>query len=495
MAVYLQILGPLRVAAGDSEVDAGPRQQRCLLALLLARAGNPISMTGLIELLWGPDPPPSAVNVIHKYVGALRRLLEPGLPPRAPGSFLVRHGNGYRFTAGPETLDLLTFRRLVAEAKESAGRDELDEALDRYAAALRLVHGPAGEGLADTPAAQATLASLDGEFFDAVVTAAEVAVRLRRPSRLLAPLRRAAEMDPLGEFVQACLVTTLAAAGHQAEALTAYRSIRGRLARELGIAPGRDLQEAYQGVLTESGPGAPVRAAQLPPDLRLFTGRRAELAALHRLRDRRRTGPLVVALAGVAGAGKSTLAVHFAHLVAGDFPDGQFYLDLWTKPPDAIQSLLHGLGVRTPDLPDTFDARVGAYRSLTAGKRVLILLDNVRDAAQVRPLLPSSAGSLVLITSRPPLLDLAARVGAHLMRVEVPDRRTARELLERRLADLPQATHGADLVEEIVELGGRSPLTLSLLAARLTAHPSLSMAAVAAELRATSPRRLAEPAG
>src|SRR6187402_3633842 len=117
MTGYLQVLGPLRVWQGDTEVDAGPPQQRCLLALLLAGEGHPIGVPELIELLWGADPPASALNVIQKYIGLLRRVLEPGLPPRVAGSYLVRHGNGYRFAAGPElTLDLVRFRRLVAEA-------------------------------------------------------------------------------------------------------------------------------------------------------------------------------------------------------------------------------------------------------------------------------------------------------------------------------------------------------------------------------------------
>ncbi|WP_353898448.1 AfsR/SARP family transcriptional regulator [Micromonospora harpali] len=253
-ATHLRILGPLRVRRGDAEVDAGPPQQRCLLALLLARTGHPVGTPELVDLLWGPGAPPSAVNTIHKYVGGLRRLLEPGLPPRAPGAYLTRHGNGYRFAAGPEALDLVLFRRTVAEAKASARGGEPAAALDRYAAALRLGHGPAGDGLAGTPAARSTFARLDGEFTDAVLDAAGIAVRLRRPVPVLAPLRRAAERDPLDERVQAGLVTTLAAAGRQAEALAAYRSVRERLADELGIDPGPDLREAHRRVLTQAGP-------------------------------------------------------------------------------------------------------------------------------------------------------------------------------------------------------------------------------------------------
>ncbi|MEV4622291.1 BTAD domain-containing putative transcriptional regulator [Asanoa sp. NPDC049573] len=246
MTVRLEILGPLRVRRAGTDVDTGPPQQRCLLALLLAREGRPVSTGELIDALWGEGAPPTATNIIQKYVGAVRRLLEPGLPSRTPGRYVVRHGDGYRFTAGPDTLDLVRFRRLAAEAKRQA---EGDRALDLYAEALRLGHGPAGEGVGDTPAARAVFAGVDGEFLDAALAAARLAVPLGRSSLLIAPVRRAAEMDPLHEPVQAALVTVLATAGRRAEALAAYRAIRRRLADDLGISPGPELRDAYRQVL------------------------------------------------------------------------------------------------------------------------------------------------------------------------------------------------------------------------------------------------------
>ncbi|MBU2663792.1 winged helix-turn-helix domain-containing protein [Actinoplanes bogorensis] len=241
-AFQLQILGPLRLRRGGAEVGAGPHQQRCLLALLLAHEGHPVSVGELVDLLWGANPPVSAVNVIHKYVGLLRRLLEPGLPTRATGSHLIRHGNGYRFAARPDLLDLSRFRQLVRQARSAAP----DDALDLYAQALRLGHGRAGDGLATTPGARAAFASLDGEFGDVLVTAAGLAVERGRPTLLLAVLRRAAEFDPLDERVQASLITTLTAAGRRAEALFAYATVRDRLTDELGIGPGRHLRAAHQ---------------------------------------------------------------------------------------------------------------------------------------------------------------------------------------------------------------------------------------------------------
>ena len=487
----IQVMGPLRVWRGDVELDAGPRQQQYLLALLLVRAGRPVSMADLINLVWGSDPPATAVNVIQKYVGALRRMLEPDLPARSAGTYLLRHGTGYRFAAGPERLDLVTFRRLVAAARVSTAAGRPDEALDRYGEALRLGHGSAGDALADGTAATAIFASVDEEFIGAAIAAAGIAVRVRRPAEILAVLRLAVAMGPLNEPAHASLITALAAAGYQAEALAAYRTIRDRLADELGIDPGRELREAQRRVLTQAEPAAApavrgsrlmplVRPAQLPPDQPLFVGRRAELGALGGLvaemRGGGRTSPMVVAVHGVGGVGKSTLVTHFAHLAAGAFPDGQLFLDLrghrgepgGVPVADALRSLLYALGVRADDRPDTFDALAGTYRSLTAGLRVLVVLDDVCDPSQVRSLLPSSPGSLVLITSRRPLVSLAASDGARLLRTDLPSRPDARELLRTRLFDCGVDTRTLD---EIVEWCGRLPLALADLAARLSARP------------------------
>ncbi len=480
----------------------------------MAREGHPISTSDLIGLIWGSNAPARAVNVVHKYVGVLRRLLEPDLPPRTSGSFLVRHGNGYRLTADAGILDLIAFRRLVAQAKTSVSQGRPENALEHYARALPLWHGNVGEALADSAGATAAFACIDREFFEAAVCAADVAIRLRRPSLVLAPLRLAARMSRFDEPVHAGLIIALAALGLRDEALSVFQEMRARLSDDLGIDPGHDLREAHRRVLAQTVPsaktiGSLVRPAQLPLDLPLFVGRAPELerltTLLGRMRADRRTGPPVVALDGMGGVGKSTLAVHFAHAIAGEFVDGQLYLDLrgdqceqgGLTVGDALSSLLHALGVPASNMPDTFDVRLGTYRSLTAGKRFLLLLDNVRDAAQVRPLLPNSADSLVVITGRRRLAGLAAFNGAHLLRVDVPDLATARELLVRRLSGQAarEAAHtaGQSMVDEIVELCGRLPLALATLAARLIAGPALSLEGALSELRDGSDRLGALP--
>ncbi|MBE1585397.1 BTAD domain-containing putative transcriptional regulator [Nonomuraea angiospora] len=325
----LQILGPLRLWRGGVELDAGPRQQAYLLALLLAREGRVISTGELVDLMWDDDAPASAVNVIHKYVGALRRLLEPELPIRGSGSYLRRRGNGYLFVAETGMLDLAVFRELVQAAGEALTEQRREAALDSYVEALGLWQGSAGEGLTYGPAAMSIFAGLDGEFLGACVAAAELAVSLGRPERMLPPLQLAASMAPLHEPVQASLVSTLGAAGQQAQALSVFRTIRTRLAEELGIDPGPALREAHRQVLSETSapavrpadgqpagqPPAPWQggpASAKPPAMGLV-GRTEELSVLRQAAESALAGGrALVAVEGEPGVGKTRLLEEIA---------------------------------------------------------------------------------------------------------------------------------------------------------------------------------------
>jgi DNA-binding SARP family transcriptional activator len=242
---HLQILGPLRMWRDGVEVDAGARMQRRMLALLLARDGNPVCTSGLVDLLWGDEPPASAVNTVHKYVGTLRRSFEPDLVPRAPGRWLVRHGPGYRFNTDAKVLDLSAFRRLAAAARLSLADGDDTTALNRRVEALRLWHGPAGDGLAETPAAQTIFATLDREYLDTAVEAAQLARHQNCPRLVIDLLWHAATVGPLHEPVHAELVANLALAGRRSEALAVYHTVRDRLNGELGIEPSPPLQRAY----------------------------------------------------------------------------------------------------------------------------------------------------------------------------------------------------------------------------------------------------------
>jgi DNA-binding SARP family transcriptional activator len=253
-SLRLQILGPMQLWRDGTELHPGPRQQAQLLAMLLAHPGRPISTTDLIDLIWDGDVvPASALNVIHKYVGALRRLLQPGLPVRGTSSYLLRRENSYVFRPGPGELDAVTFRDLVRSAEAArAGPRGNQAALDYYAEALALWHGPAGEGLAPGSGAASVFAGLEGEFSDACAAATELALALGRPERVLRPLQLAARMAPLHEPVQAALIAALSAAGQHAEAVMVFHTIRRRLSEELGIDPGPAVQAAYLEVLTRT---------------------------------------------------------------------------------------------------------------------------------------------------------------------------------------------------------------------------------------------------
>ncbi|MEW9528465.1 AAA family ATPase [Microbispora sp. NPDC049125] len=298
----LQILGPLRLWRDGVELDAGPRQQAYLLALLLARAGEPISVGELIDLIWDQDTPASAVNILHKYVGALRRLLEPGLPARETGSYLHRRGNGYLFVAGPGILDVVEFRELVEAARAATAGHRPDVALDRYVEALGIWRGPAGDGPAHGPASMSVFGALDDEFFSACLAAAELALPLEQPARILHPLHLAARMAPLDENVQASLISALAADGRPAEALALFSTVRVRLADDLGIAPGTVLTTAHQGVLGH------VPAREPPPAATHLVGRDEELTVLRQVVGAALTGETgLVLVEGEPGVGKTRL--------------------------------------------------------------------------------------------------------------------------------------------------------------------------------------------
>ncbi|MET8157048.1 BTAD domain-containing putative transcriptional regulator [Sphaerisporangium sp. NPDC005289] len=299
----LRILGPLRLWRGDVELDAGPRQRAYLLALLLAREGRLISTSELVDVIWDGDAPASAVNLVHKHVGALRRLLEPTLPIRGTGSYLHRRGDGYVFAAGPGMLDLAVFRDLVQRAEADLAGRRSEAALDRYVEALRLWQGSAGEGLAYGPAAMSLFAGLDGEFFAACEAAADLAVSLGRPEPVLSPLHLAASMAPLHEPVQAGLISALDAAGQQAQALSVFRTARSRLAEELGIHPGPALQAAHRRVLSRTPPPP---AGTRPADS--LVGRVEELATLRQAAESALTGGAgLVIVEGEPGVGKTRL--------------------------------------------------------------------------------------------------------------------------------------------------------------------------------------------
>ncbi|MEU1687024.1 BTAD domain-containing putative transcriptional regulator [Micromonospora sp. NPDC005707] len=511
------VLGPVRAWRGRSELDLGTRQQRLVLAFLLARAGGAVSIAELVDLLWESDPPPSAVNVVHRHVGMLRRRFEPGLPTRAAGSVLIRDGGEYRLLIEEDALDLLRFRRLVARAGGSSG----EPAVALYREALALWRDRCASGVRSGPRAHPEFLAVDGEWFAAVRAATDAALRAGCVHAVLPAIRLAAEHEPLDEALQARLLLALAADGRRAEALAAYADIEHRLAGELGIRPGADLRAARDSLLDHdaaadgsgswrgagraltaapplgaeagswppagappTGPGPP---AQLPADHPYFSGRRDLVAAAEELLAGDRPATALV-IDGMPGVGKTTLAVHLAHHLASRYPDGQLHADLRgfdsgdsvMTPAEALRGFLWSLGVAPAAIPAEPHAQAGLYRSILAERRMLILLDNCRDWDQVRHLLPGAGGSLVIATSRRRITGTAGPAGAHPLHLDLLTDAEARELLTRWLGDVTAADPAA--VDEIVTRCGRLPLALALVATRAVGRPALSLPAVAGEL-------------
>jgi DNA-binding SARP family transcriptional activator/tetratricopeptide (TPR) repeat protein len=501
----VEVLGAVRAFRGGGELDLGPPRQRAVLAMLALRANRVVTRDELVDGGWGTDPPASVVNRVHAHVAALRRVVEPDRPRRAPGQVLASVGSGYRLALVPGHLDAEVFAARLDSARRLGATAN---ALAAFDAALGLWRGTA---LADIPGpfAEAERVRL-GELR---VTAAEerAAVILARGADpdLIPDLSALAVEHPLRERVRALLMIALYRAGRAAEALTVYADTRRLLVEELGVEPGPRLQRLHLDILAEAElgpehlgdapPPARVAAAgpvprQLPPPPRHFAGRRAELRALTRLMTES-AGPgrtvVVSAIDGTAGIGKTTLAVYWAHGVVDRFPDGQLYVNLRgfdpagtpMEPGEALRGFLDALGVPPPRVPYGLDAQAGLYRTLLADRRILVVLDNAADVSQVLPLLPSSPTALVLVTSRNRLTSLVAAQGAHPLALDLLSPAEAHELLARHLGPARMAAEPA-AVTEIVQRCAQLPLALSILAARAATQPEVPLAALVAELDA-----------
>ncbi|MFC4022050.1 BTAD domain-containing putative transcriptional regulator [Micromonospora sp. GCM10011542] len=493
--IGFSVLGSIRVVRAGAELHLGARQQRLVLALLLARAGAPVSLAELVDLLWDEEAPASAANVVHRHVGMLRRLFEPGLPTRSAGRHILRELAGYRLRTDEESLDLLKFRSLSRLAARSLQDGDPELALRHSLDGLRLWRGRCAAGLEPASRLHPAFLAVEAERAQAVREAADAAERCGRMSAVLAPLRQAAEQHPLDESLQSRLLLALAADGRQAEAVEMYRVVRRRLADDLGIDPGEELREAYDRLLHQrtqpprtGAPSLLPRPAQLPPDLPFFSGR-DDLIAEARAAVARPGGPAVLAIDGMPGIGKTALAVHLAHRFAADYPDGQLYVDLRgydgrepaMSPAEALRGFLRSLGVPQQGIPSELHAQAGMYRSSLAGRRLLIVLDNCRDAEQIRHLLPGSPGCLAIVTSRSRLSGLLTAAGAHPLPVGLPSLDEARAALLRPLGAGRVAADPA-AIDAIIASCGRLPLALAVVAARAATLPRTPPAQIAAEL-------------
>jgi DNA-binding SARP family transcriptional activator/Tfp pilus assembly protein PilF len=471
MALRLLLLGPVQVLADGEPVPGIAPRHRAVLAYLLLHAGRVISMDKLIDAVWGYDQPDTARSQIHAAITAVRRALRTA----GAGQLVETRPGGYVAVPQSGQLDVQDFAELVA-----AGR---------FRDALRLWHGDA---LADVHAAyaQGARALLDDRRLTAVERLMEAELDAGRHSQVLDELAGHVAAQPLRERLVGQHVLALHRCGRQADALAAARSYRAALAEQQGLDPGHAFAELERAVLAD----APTLAARdetrsnfLPYDIPDFAGRTAEL---ERLVEGQRQP--VVSIDGMAGIGKTTLAVRAAHRLAGRFPDGQLFLDLraHTGGQDplpaaaALEALLRQLGLT--EIPATEAERSARWRAELAQRRIIAVLDNAADGEHVRPLLPGGSQSLLLITSRRRLTDLD---GAQALSVELLPPADAVALFESIVGE--RATEEPEAVGEVLELCGYLPLAIRISAARLQHRPRWTVSYLAGRLR-DERRRLAE---
>ncbi|MEI5100675.1 BTAD domain-containing putative transcriptional regulator [Streptomyces sp. PmtG] len=495
------VLGPLRVHDGSAEVPVGAPQLQAVLAVLLLRARTHVPAWELIAAVWGDEAPLGVVGSLRTHAFTLRRLLEPGRAPRAAARTLLTTGDGYTLRVAPEDVDLTVFELRTAEARRARAAGRLERARSLFVSALDLWHGRPLAGVPG-PYAEAQRTRLEELRLSAVEARWETEIALGGNDYAIGPLRALAAEHPWRERVHELLMTALHHAGRQADALDVHAHVRRALADELGTRPGPGLDRLQQKILTD-GPGrqageaaglrAPDRSygpARLPQDIAHFTGRDDEADRLCAALEQSRMVALS-SISGMGGIGKTALAVHVAQRMRHRFPDGQLYADLRgtdprpAEPMEVLGRFLCVLGVRAGHLPTLPGERAALYRSMLATRQVLVVLDNARDAAQVRDLLPGTPGSAVLLTSRSRLADLT---GATLVDLRPLARAEALELLTR-IVGVPSVSAEPDAAAEVLDACGHLPLAIRIVASRLVARPDHTLAETAA-LLADERRRL-----
>ncbi|MFB7513084.1 BTAD domain-containing putative transcriptional regulator [Streptomyces sp. NPDC056144] len=520
----LRILGSIELWTGGALADLGPARQRSILGVLLVDPERPVTLESLVDRVWGDMPPAGVRNVVHTYITRLRRALARASADLPEPVGLVRTPAGYQVSVDPGTVDLVRFRRLLKSAQQEGLGDRERSVLLQEA--LRLWRGDALGGMQGDWAARLreTLRQLHHE---ALSQWADAEIRLGRPGAVLAELRSALLTDPLSEQLCERLMLALYLEGRSVDALEYYQSMRRLIAKELGTDPSRRLQRLYETILRGDVAGLPAAPAErgsgggaaggapggnavpaaagpvpmpvagvaaasgpqvpqmLPLDLPDFTGRERELDSMQRTLTRPGDArPPAVVVVGGGGVGKTALAVRLGHRLRSAFPDGQLYAALrgsGVRPADpyaVMGRLLRVLGTDPGGLPVDPDERAEVYRLALAGRRLLLVLDDAADEAQVQPLLPDSTGVAVLVTSRGRLgLPLGARV---LALPDLPHGHSVR-LLARML--------GAERVERepvaaaaIARYCGGLPLALRAAALRLNGRPHWSLSRYAERL-------------
>ena len=467
----IRILGPLEAWADGVELRLGTPKQQAVLGVLALNHGQAVPVDDLVDELWPHQPPASAVANVRTYAANLRRLLGPVSGGPSP---LVRLRAGYRLDVTADQLDLLQLARRRAAAEAAAG--DLAAAADHLEHAYALRRGPVLAGLNHGTRTATRCQAVDDDQAAVAERLAETRLALGQAGEATVLLRQHLRRHPLRERAYVLLMRAQRAAGDPAEAVATYETARATLAEELGVEPGAELRREHRDLLdSDQLPVAALARSWLPRAVADFTGRVEVVKRLTTTPDRGN----VWVIDGMAGIGKTTLAVHVAQAAAAEFPDALLFIDLRghdesepVTPSAALATLLRQLGVPSGRVPPDADGRSAVWRSELAAKRCIVVLDNAGSTEQITPLLPSGPGSLVLVTSRRRLLGAA---GVRLESLPLLDRAEATDLLGRvagadRIAAEPAAAH------ELARLCGYLPLALRLAGARLAHRPGWRVA-------------------
>ncbi|MGC5011996.1 tetratricopeptide repeat protein [Streptosporangium sp. DT93] len=497
-----RVLGPVELWRDGHSIAVVGEKQRTLLAVLVMNAGRTVSQDRLLTALWGADHPASARKRLHNYVWSLRRLLN-------DSDALTRMPTGYCLRFPPGDSDLEAFLTATSEGRRLLAAGDVPRAAQRFHDALALWRGPALTGTgAELQAAEGI--ALDEQRLTVLAERISADLALGRHAELIGELRRLVTDHPLHEPLHGQLMLALYRVGRQSETLTVFRDLRRVLTTELGTEPGPDLQRLHRRVLatdpelhltvpavtpegertaphTTAGSAAPpddpspafevTGLCQLPRAIGDFTSRDDEIERLVRgaVKDAH-SAVVIEAIDGMAGVGKTALAVHVAHRLAARFPDGQLFLDLHGHTPgrrpvtplEALRTLLRATGTAQERIPDDIEEAAALWRSATAGRRMLVVLDNAATAGQVRPLLSGRPGGHIVITSRRRLADLD---DVTVLSLDVLSRAEAVALFVR-IIGVERAHAERRVIDEVADLCGCLPLALRIAAARLLHRPA-----------------------
>ncbi|WP_327087146.1 NB-ARC domain-containing protein [Nonomuraea sp. NBC_01738] len=472
-ALEIRLLGPVELMIDGDPVHLAERPA-VVLAVLALESGRLVGMNQLIDEIWGNDPPATARAQIPIHISTLRKTF-------GPAKAIETVGSSYRLRASAVQLDADRVEQLVEQAREAR-----DAGL--YQQAFELWRGPALAGLGGQRL-EVAAQRLEDLRLTILEEWAPLESALVERGQMISRLSGAVSEHPLREATRARLMELHWQVGRTAEALAVYREGRKVLVDELGLGPGQRLNDLHERILRGESPAPePVRPApsrrpcQLPPTIAAFAGRKVEQGALDALLDSVSGYLPLVVISGIAGVGKTTLAVRWAHRAAEHFPDGQLFADLRGHDQHAAPATAHevldrflrALGIPCEHIPAGNEERADLFRSTLQDRKVLILLDNAASSLQVRPLLPGASGCCVIVTARPRLEGLVTAHGAASLLVEAFDVEDSADLLTQVLGAERIAKESAE-AERLAQLCEGLPLALRIAAARLATRPTYSL--------------------